>query len=227
MSFEGFTIYLLYALGGIVGFWIMIAISGALPALSLWKAQFEPLSDEEAQIYLQQVLSSGKVSVDWLSSEGFKPAGIFRIHSSMRPVVIGWRQAQRSTWVYFYIVLETTMAFEIASSFGDGSRLATSSSRDAQLFPTRPNVWLQSFTVSSVDELWCHHQAAIQYLKETSERNIAEDDKTLAEAMQETFQLQSRYLRSIPFWILRIPYWYFVRRFTLHGKPLADLVRMT
>jgi hypothetical protein len=225
MLFEGFPISLFYALGGIVGCWIMIGISGALPALSLWKARFDPLTDKEAQFYLQQVLSSGRVSVDWLSSEGFQPAGILRIHSFMRPVVIGWRHAQRSTWVLFYVILETATAFDIISNFDDGSRLATCSTRDAQLFPTRPHVWMQSFTASSADELWSHHQAAIQYLKETSERNIAEDDKTLAEAMQETFQLQSRYIRSIPFWILRIPYWYFVRRFTLHGKPLADLMR--
>jgi hypothetical protein len=223
MTPENINLLPLYILGGAAGFWIIIAVSGALPALAMWRARVEPAPEDEAQTLIRSVLSSGKVTGAWAIAEGFEPVGVVRVKDRLlNAAVVGWRRAQDGTYLCAYVIFGSRIELDIVSSFGEDSHLTTGSMRDGQLLPTSPDNWLQSFSVSDVTELWGHHQAALEYLKGTANLQAVSDNATFADFFQAGLQHQAQYIRSLPFWVMRIPYWYFVRRLTRHNKPLAE-----
>ena len=224
MTPENLPLWPLYVLGGIAVCWIFMALFGALPVFLLWKARIETVSEEEAQELLHLVSSSGKVSGTWAIKEGFEPNDVFRLKSRIfNLVIVGWRRIHPSTYLCAYVIMGSRIELDLVSYFGSNSWLETFTSRDGQLFPTSPDCWLQSFTVSDASELWDHHKTALEYLKRTANLQPVDHDTTLEENFVASLQHQSRYIRSIPFWLLRFPYWHFVRCFTRHNKPLAEL----
>ena len=82
---------------------------------------------------------------------------------------------------------------------------------------------MQTFGVADAEELWGHHQEALDYLSSTHGLTPISNDNTLQDDLSSALAAQAAFIRSLPLWWLRIPYWFFVRRLTRHNKPVSEL----
>jgi len=214
----------LYILGGAVGFWIIIAIAGSLPLLTLSKVYLEPTSDEESQKYLQKVLSGSFLDSAWASENNFEPVGVYRVKNLMgSPILVGWKYAHERTYLCMFVVFEAQTFCDCVSVFKD-SVLTTSTIKDGQTIPPGREDWIQSFDVSDMGELWNHHRLALDHIAQNSSQVPLKDGSSLAEDFEASIHRQADFLSSITLWPLRVPYWYFVRRAQRHNKALHVLL---
>ena len=54
---------------------------------------------------------------------------------------------------------------------------------------------------------------------------VQASDLSFEQAISMSCINQSAYIRSLPLWPLRAPYWFFIRRRTYHGKTVEQLQR--
>jgi hypothetical protein len=97
--------------------------------------------------------------------------------------------------------------------------LTTTASSSAFLFPRPPGAFIQSLNTSSVEELWKYHLDGEEFLLKEFGMEVSQnahiDD--LEYHLNDWAQRQGKYIRKIPFFWVRAPYWFYIRRFRMRG----------
>ena len=206
----------------LVGIWILISAVGNGPVLAMQRVFLSPCSERETAELLKQVVSAGGIDAQWLSATGFQPVSAYRVErmSGVAGMVV-WKLEGERTYVCVYLLVNTQLLFDIVTMLESGM-LTTGKSKDSQLLPYDPGSFMQSFT-ATLPVLYRRHHEGLHTLGRfrnlvplVSERAFEED---FSEAMAE----QSAYIRSLPLWPFRIPWWYFVRRSQRHERTIAQL----
>lgn len=147
----------------------------------------------------------------------------------MKINVIVWTCEGEATYIAAYIGGSPPhMMLELSSVHIEGEELyglTTCSTKDGQTLPETPGSWLQSFTVGSIAELWDHHQEALKFLLASGHMPPKPANADLVGHFSITLRGQSKHIRSLTLWPLRVPYWYFIRRNTRHDKPIQQLLK--
>jgi hypothetical protein len=112
--------------------------------------------------------------------------------------------------------------FEFVSSFSDDVSLTTTASSSAFLFPRPPGSFLQSKKVNDIESLWSYHRAGEDFL--IGEHGIETSQITIdfEQLVNKGLQTQGKYIRKIPFFWLRAPYWFYIHRFRMRGVSVKD-----
>ena len=140
------------------------------------------------------------------------------------PIIVGWKHLEQQTFLCVYLIGPGRTELDFVSVFSPTSSLTTGSTRDGQMLPSNSENWSQTFSCDDASELWEHHETGLQFLESTRGVRPTPTAATLAEDFVDSMRAQAVYIRSLPLWFLRVPYWYFTRRFTKHNKPIAELV---
>jgi hypothetical protein len=207
----------------LAGIWILVAVAGSLPVLSLSRAQLESLDSRQAEDALAMIMVDGIVDSDWASANGFEPAGVFRVNNAVgSPVVVAWARSGERTYLCAYLVGNNAPLVDFVTILDRGG-LTTGKSKDGQLLPSSPDSFIQTFTATTA-VLWRHHQTGLKVL--AAKRNVSplSGQGFLEEDFTAAMSRQSDYVRSRWLWPLQIPYWFFVRRHVRHEKPVAKWV---
>ena len=214
----------LYSVGAIALVWILISVVGSVPVLSIGDARLEPLGDEEARQCLTDVISQGAVEVQWAAAHDFQPTGAYRVINLPGSLkLVAWTQAETPTYLCVYVILDTRTEIDFVTACGD-KILTSGTTKDGHLLPTAPGSWMQSFSPSSASELWSRHEEAIKYLSEVADFQPGQFTPDLPNDFARAMRRHSEYIRSLPLWPLRMPYWYFVRRKIRHNKSIRQLM---
>ena len=91
-----------------VGVWVVIAVAGSGPILAMERVAMESLSDREAEPLLAQVISSGVVDTQWLSTTGFDPLGAYKIDKlpGLAVLLPGRKKKKQPTYAPIFSQLE-------------------------------------------------------------------------------------------------------------------------
>lgn len=213
----------IYVVGGACGMWLLIAASGALPAMAIWRGSLQEVPEEKAKQHLQTVLGTGQVSGHWAIEQSFEPESVLQLKSAVfSPIIVTWKHTEHNTYLCVYLLAGNAIAMDFVTVFAKDSILTTGNTRDAQMLPHPPSSWMQSFDSQNAAESWTHHQAALDHLKAAHAIAPSTHKTEFAEEFLAGLKAQQRHLNSLPLWVLRVPYWYFVRRTTQHNKSVAE-----
>jgi hypothetical protein len=204
--------------------WLGISSSAARALTSLENATITKLDADSAREWFRKLLDRGLVVPDDHSANDFYLLGTFRLEGGIGdPHITVWQHAKEHTQLRVNVFLARRYTLDILTAFNVG-QLRTSSEKDAHTLPPPLDGWTQSFTVSNATELLAYHTSALNFLRDATSQipSIGRAD------FEQDFPRKARehltYVRSIPLWRLRVPYWYLVRRNRLHGKPIREQV---
>jgi len=195
---------------------------GFIVISSLQNSRLEYLHDNVAASYLAKTFQEGIVSQDWATEFGFEPMGAYKVVGSPGDSqIVAWSKLDEATYLCVYFVQGSPSSFDFVTRWENGF-LATGKSRDAQIVPGPENSWSQSFTVETARENWQRHHEAQKFL-ELENPNLRRKQPDLENDFSEFMISQSRYVNSLFLWPLRIPYWFYVRRYLRHNKSVQQL----
>ena len=216
------TVLFVTVLSLLAGGWILVSVAGSGPVLAMHRVALSPVSENETTEFLSQVLSSGTIDAQWLSSMGFNPVGAYRV--DQMPGVAGlvaWKKESERTYLCAYLLASGQVLVDIVTLFQTGM-LTTGKSKDSQLLPYSPGNYMQSFTATTA-VLYRRHQEGLQTLARSKKLAPLAIDGSFEADFAAVMSEQLEYIRSLALWPLRIPWWYFVRRSQRHDKTLAQL----
>jgi hypothetical protein len=141
-----------------------------------------------------------------------------------------WTQKEGRSPIRYYCFAGTTnsRAEEFITVFSDDASLTTTRTRSAFVFPRPFGAFMQAFPKAPISQLWDSHQRGEQYL--VSEVAIPVKDCRLSyvERLKQGVVTQTAHIRSLPLWPLRGVYWFFIKRFLMHNRPIwAQDIRRT
>jgi hypothetical protein len=223
----------------LVAFWIIVSVAGAIPILKLARFDLEAADEAKACEVLQTVLETKVVDSSWLAETGFELRGVFRVTGGLigAPYVVVWQYGKNRTYLCIYVLSRLPMGmnrrvpagaitnFPIETNFATvfpNGMLSTGRNRDGQLLPPRSGRLIQTFSVTDPKELWGFHQAGLKFLREANGQVADKATVDFREDFVSNIRAHMAYIRSLPLWFLRIPYWYLVRRFSMHNKSVRE-----
>ncbi|HID75814.1 MAG TPA: hypothetical protein EYP56_07435 [Planctomycetaceae bacterium] len=215
----------LIVVGAFAVLWILISVIGSLVVFTFSRVKLEPFEDDdEARGCLRTMLGRGMVDGQWLHSHNFHRVGVYRVRNLLgSPALAAWQREGEATYLCLYLIAGPRVEMDVVTVFDDRG-LTTGTTKDGQLLPARPGSWVQTFSVSTAEELWNHHVAGLEYIFETTGLRPGEPKRSLEEDFVRAIVGQGEYIRSLPLWPLRIPIWYFLRRNVRHNKTIRQLM---
>ena len=206
----------------LIGLWILISAVGSGPVLAMQRVALSPCSEKETAELLNQVIFSGEIDAEWLSSVGFQPVDAYRVErmSGVAGMVV-WKLENQQTYVCAYLLVNARVIFDIVTMLESGM-FTTGKSKDSQLLPYAPGSYMQSFT-ATIPVLYRRHKEGLQTLERLKKLVPVAGGQSFEEYFSEAMLEQSAYIRSLSFWPFRIPWWYFTRRSRRHEKTIAQL----
>ncbi len=195
--------------------------------LSKGSIRLEPLVDGS---FVQQLEAASEMD-EWARSAGFALAGYFRTGKVVNTTSFLAIWQQRNTPTFFTVTYTvagaglstvTNWCIEFTTSFNRDGALDTSTTRASHFFPPRPGVYRQSFSNLDAAQLWTRHQEALRHLAAESTIQMSPPTERIQTLVEQSVARQAGYVRSLPLWFLRGPYWYLVRRYRFHGISIEE-----
>ncbi len=156
----------------------------------------------------------------WAAARGFALRGTFR---PLGVTTCVWVHDSEPTYFCLYSMRGKTYD-DFVTLLGKDNAVTTGSSNGSLLFPLPAGEWKQAFPGRDLDELWGLHQEAVSFVRGRAGVGFAQDVKDFPESMAYGIRREMDYVRSLPLWPLRWPYWYFVRRRRLLNKTVREQV---
>lgn len=113
-----------------------------------------------------------------------------------------------------------SVSYEFITVFSDDASLRTTTSSAAFLFPAPFGAFAQSFPSHSADALWRDHLRGEEHMLSALSIPVRECRLSFLEAFKRSNVRIVSHVTSIPFWVVRGVYWYSIKRFLLHNKPI-------
>ena len=88
------------------------------------------------------------------------------------------------------------------------------------MFPRPYGSFLQSFPSASIQQLWDAHRRGEEFLVSQLSVRVAEQRLTFPESFTQEAVRQLSAIRALPFWPVRGVYWFLVKRFLMHNRPI-------
>ena len=164
-----------------------------------------------------------RAEADWALAKGFAQfEGMYTFVVGAAAFVAAWRHMEHPT---YFVLLSTgpKKFFVFLTEFSEHSDLVTGSAKHFQLFPKPPGHYVQTFSKLSLDDLFARHLAAARYVTTAGAVQVKPTPWAFEDAFTKGEALQAAYLQSLPFWFLRAPYWYYVRKTRFHNKAIERL----
>jgi hypothetical protein len=158
-----------------------------------------------------------------LQSEAFRFTKAYSFHGTR----IGlWLQINPDPPLRFFCLLKPLdgrpLVYEFITAFCDDVSLTTTTTRSAFLFPRPFGSFLQSFPSYSPEALWRAHSRGEEHMVSTLGISTRECRLPFLEAFKQHNIRDMSHVASLPFWVIRSVYWFFVKRFLLHNKPIWE-----
>ena len=117
--------------------------------------------------------------------------------------------------------------YEFSTDFSDDASLTTTRTRSAFVFPRTAGGFMQSFPKMTIEQLWEAHVRGEQFLISQTSIPVRECRLSFPERERMAMSQQLASIRSKSLWPLRGAYWYLVKRFLMHNRPIweQDLAR--
>jgi hypothetical protein len=206
---------------GILAF-AYLAVAGVLYALMLKQSRPETVLKSADPNDSPGFAAAAAKRNTWLSEHGFEWDGGY---SFMGILIAAWTHESEPTYFCLYLKGGSQSFTDFVTVLNGGrGALTTGSTRDGLLMPKGPGDYHQAFPGKTLDESWQLHRQALDYLCGRPGTSIAGGPGGFSEALIEGVAGQARFVRSLPLWPLRWPYWFFIRRFRMNNKTVREQI---
>jgi hypothetical protein len=152
-----------------------------------------------------------------LDSEGFRFTKAYSFHVSRFGIWI--RISPDPPLRFFYLSRQGTVC-EFITTFSDEISLTTTTTRAAFVFPRPFGSFLQSFPKAKPHDLWRAHLQGEDYLTSKLEVRVEECQLPFLDGFKRDVIRKLSYVTSRRWWFVRGVYWYLIKRFLLHNRPI-------
>jgi hypothetical protein len=154
-----------------------------------------------------------------LDAEGFRFSKAYSFHSLTFGI---WIRISPDPPLRIFCVLKPPAGtiYEFETQFSDDVSLTTSTGRSAFFFPLPFGIFVQCFPSGTPDNLWKAHQQAEEYITSTLAIPLRECRLPFLETFRQQQIRKLSYVTSLRLWVVRGIYWYLVKRFLLHNRPI-------
>lgn len=157
---------------------------------------------------------------EWATRNGFEFVSAYSLVLGVKAFLGVWRHQQHPT--YFVVIFAGDNKIpSFTTEFSSDHGLDTNGS-NLDMLPSSPGNYKQSFTNASLDELFTRHLQAIEYLWRVGQMRFEANPRSLEESMKYGAQRQAAYIRTLPLWPFRSPYWYYIDRRRKAGKSVEE-----
>ena len=111
---------------------------------------------------------------------------------------------------------------EFITEFSDENSLTTTMTRAAFVFPRPFGSFIQSFPGAKPEELWRLHLEGEDYLTSKLAIRVEACQLPFLESFKRGVIQNLSHVTSIRFWFIRGIYWFLVKRFLLHNRPISN-----
>jgi len=162
---------------------------------------------------------------EWTQRNGFTFVGYYCAKIGFQGIFPAvWRRTDKPTFLCHCVYWQSNRGArcvpEFVTGFAQDISLVTANSRDAQMLPQKEGSYKQTFSDECLDDLWDRHIVGEDYLIDQGGAQLVQIEGSFEDHFLKGVREERRYVRSIPLWFLRGPYWYFVRRNKWHGKSI-------
>jgi hypothetical protein len=156
-----------------------------------------------------------------VDSEGFRFTKAYSFHATKFGIWI--RISAEPPLRMFYVSRQAGGSVcEFITAFSDEISLTTTTTRAAFVYPRPFGSFLQSFPKATPQDLWRAHLDGEAYLRSHLSINTEECRLPFLETFQRGVVRGLSHVISIRLWFLRGIYWYLIKRFLLHNRPIGN-----
>jgi hypothetical protein len=197
----------------------MVILAGSRQVLRLCHPDALLRPDPMAIKYVIALMGEGNLS--WQARFAPEPLGSFAFENLKLAI---FAVEGTPTRLAAYVIGRAT-AFEFCTGFGPDSGLDTSTSMDANLFPCRPGWFKETLPLRDLGQLYEAHQRSLVLLREQRGLLPATLTQPLDGFLLRLTREAAQGVRTLFWWPLRLPYWYFFRRRWRHGMTIETQLR--
>jgi hypothetical protein len=114
---------------------------------------------------------------------------------------------------------------DFVTKFNEQFTLSSAGHNAAFLLPRPYGAFLQSKLTKDIEQLWQYHMEAEHFLIEQQIVEIPQVDTiSIEESINQFTVNQGIYINKIPFFWLRAPYWYYIKRFQMLDVSIQEQI---
>jgi hypothetical protein len=201
----------------VIFLWVLVGI-GLTVRHSVRKMISSPQAREEPTAAAEIRASLPGSFQSLLDLEGFRFRKAYSFHASRFGVWI--HVSPDPPLRLFYLSRQAaSTVYEFITLFSDETSLTTTTTRSAFVFPRPFGSFLQSFPKAKAADLWQRHRQGEEHLLLNGICAKACQSPFLDEFKRSVIRNLS-YVTSLRWWFVRGIYWYSVKRFLLHNRPI-------
>jgi hypothetical protein len=154
-----------------------------------------------------------------LQGEGFRFTKAYSFHSTK---LADWMRISAEPPLRYFSLIRSPghRAFEFITQFSDHTTLTTTTSRSAFALPRPFGSFLQSFPNAKPEALSRLHREGERFLRTQLNIHIEECSLPTLEIYRRHTVRAVSHIMSLRCWVLRAVYWYLVKRWFLHNRPI-------
>lgn len=158
----------------------------------------------------------------WASHHGFGWLGGFSLEQPVPMFLAVWSRPDATAYFVEYLHSKGRHQ-EFVTVLSRDEGVTTANTRDAGLFPPRPGSFVEVFDGAELDELLRRHLESVAFVQRRLTPSTEVAPVEFRALMVEAVTRQMDHIRSHALWPLRGPFWFFIRRSRMNGRPVADL----
>lgn len=124
-----------------------------------------------------------------------------------------------------FFTLMNQIKAEFVTQFTEDSSLTTGGHDSAFMFPRPPESFAQSKKTNDLEQLWEFHLKGEKFLVEDYGVQMEEISKPVEKIINQELIDQGIYISKIPFYWLRAPYWYHIKRYQMLGVSIREQLK--
>lgn len=156
-----------------------------------------------------------------LESEAFRFTKAYSFHNTRFGL---WVQISPDPPLRFFSLLKPQgggpIVYEFVTALSDDCSLTTTTTRSAFLFPPPFGSFVQSFPSCTSELLWKEHSRGEEHLVDSLDISEMECRLPFLDFFRRNVIRRMSHATSFPLWAVRGVYWYLIKRFLLHNKPI-------
>lgn len=212
-------VWILLGLALVVFFFVIRAVVTSVRRFS----EPQNLLEKTDSLFGDRVPESFTEFSQWCIANGFVHESDFLFHGVINAPPLqctAWWSEREKTWAMLYASKDLSNT-DFVSLLTNNTGLTTSSSADAMLLPQTPNTYQQAFTRVTMQQQFGLHKQALELLLENTAASLPDQAFDLEQSIILSLQKQMQYIRSLPLWYLRGPYWFFIGKNLRSNKMIT------
>jgi hypothetical protein len=135
-----------------------------------------------------------------------------------------WEQNAPDESQRFFILLQQFMP-EFVTQFNEEVGLTTSGHASAFMYPRPYGAFLQSKKTKNIDRLWQYHKEGEEFLVEECSIEVTQSlTVKIEDRISQWMVKQGTYISRIPFFWIRAPYWFYIKRFIMLNVSIRQQI---